>query len=81
MQQKKYLTDPEAHNAIRDRGVPIGKNALKDHRSRGTGPKYAIINGRALYTTEWIDAWIAEQAARPLRRHRKKIDQNTASAS
>lgn len=58
-----YLDRDAARDHIRSRGVPIGENALKDHASRGTGPKYAIINKRAVYTREWLDEWIDGQAA------------------
>lgn len=68
MTETSYLVGDLARDYVRDRGVPIGNNALKDHRSRGTGPRFAIINGRCLYTREWLDLWIEEEAARPVQR-------------
>jgi hypothetical protein len=80
MSQTTYLIDTEARDHIRSRGVRIGNNALKDHRSRGTGPKWVLINGRALYTREWCDEWIDAQAARPPSpRQRKDLEQADAS--
>jgi hypothetical protein len=76
---QKYLVEIEARDYIRDeRGVPMGDNAMKDHRAKGTGPKYTIINGRCLYTREWCDAWIEEQASRPLPKRRRHDEQSAA---
>jgi hypothetical protein len=72
-----YLDSVAARDYIRKRGVKIGDNSLKDHRSRGTGPQYVFINGRVAYTAEWCDRWIAEQAARPIVR-RGRSDRTAA---
>lgn len=62
----KYRERTGATQRIREHhGVPIGDGGLKDLANRGRGPKYSIINGRALYTDDDIDAWVAEQSARP----------------
>lgn len=71
---QSYLDAAGARDYIRARSVPIGDNALKDHRSRGTGPRYTIINGRCLYTREWCDEWIEAQASRPVRRGRRSAE-------
>lgn len=62
MNNKRYLTRRQAHEYIRNAGVPITGNSLKDHAHRGTGPKYSFINGRCLYPPEELDAWIAGAA-------------------
>lgn len=56
-----------------DKGIKTTEQGLADKASRGQGPKYVIVNGRALYTEADLDAWVAEQAARPvvLRRRRR----------
>jgi hypothetical protein len=57
---------------LSSKGIPTTAQGLADKASRGLGPRYAIVNGRAVYTQEWLDAWVAEQAARPVvrRKHR-----------
>lgn len=53
------------------RGVTIGDSTLEYLAARGRGPRYVIVNGRALYTANDLDAWIAEQAAQPPKRKRR----------
>jgi len=62
---QKYLDRDGARDFLRERGIPIGENSLKDHAARGTGPHYVHINGRALYTEADLLAWIEGQASRP----------------
>jgi hypothetical protein len=58
-----YMTREKATEFIRtDCGIPIGDSRLGDLVHRGGGPRYSIINGRALYTAKDLLAWIAEQA-------------------
>jgi hypothetical protein len=59
-----YRDRDGARDFLRQQGVPIGENALKDLASRGTGPAYTIINGRALYRDPDLLEWIADQAQR-----------------
>ena len=60
-------------------GVKLGKTGLENMASDGTGPKYALIAGRACYTREWLDAWVAAEAARPVtRRRHRQSDQSAA---
>lgn len=66
-----YLSRAAARTYLREGiGVPIGDTALENMASDGNGPKYVVIAGRALYTREWLDAWVAEQAAKPVVRRR-----------
>lgn len=75
-----YLLGDAARDYIRSRGVALGNNALKDHRSRGTGPRYVVINGRCCYTKEWCDEWIEAQASRPVvRRGRAALRDQSAA--
>lgn len=60
------------------RGIVKG-DGLKDHASRGTGPKYSIVNGRACYRREDLDAWIEQQAARPVIRRRRAAAEQGAT--
>lgn len=77
-----YLDSAGARDYARSRGVPIGDNALKDHRRRGTGPRFVMINGRVLYTRESVDAWIAAEAARPpTRRQRRRVVEQVAESA
>lgn len=73
-----FLTETDARDHIRAQGIPIGEQSLKDHRHRGTGPKYTIINKRVVYTREWIQEWIdgfvARATVRPAGRRRKQSE-------
>jgi len=53
-------------------GHEVTAQSLADRAHDGTGPAYAIINGRALYKVEDLDAWVAEQAARPVLRRTRR---------
>ena len=56
---------------IRELGVLIGDTALANLASDGKGPRYSIINGRALYRREDLLDWINREAsAEPRRRSR-----------
>jgi hypothetical protein len=71
----RYLTREKAAEYLNCAGVPVRGAGLKDHANRGTGPEYALINGRALYTQESLDRWVADQAARPVLRRRAHAEQ------
>lgn len=74
-----YLTADLARDHIQRRGIPIGRNGLKDHHYRGTGPQSAIINGRRVYTTEWLDSWLEAQAACAPAKRRRASAQTAAA--
>jgi len=67
-----FLTRRLAAEHVTSQGVKTTEQGLADKASRGGGPKYSIINGRAVYTKTDLDAWIAEQAARPVVRRSKR---------
>lgn len=52
--------------------IRITEQALADKAHRGTGPKYTIVNGRALYTEGDLLTWVSDQAARPVIRRRER---------
>jgi hypothetical protein len=74
-----FLDRNSATKFVRDEGVPVGKTALANLATNGTGPKYSIINGRALYKREDLLKWIAEQASAPPRARRTGNSQTAAA--
>ena len=63
----------EATAFIRERGIPIGVNRLASLASEGRGPRYFIVNGRALYREADLTAWIDEQMRDARRRSRDDV--------
>lgn len=62
---KKFRNRDSAREYLAEtHGLEIGNTALANKASDGTGPKYTVINGRALYMDSDLDAWVAEQAKR-----------------
>jgi hypothetical protein len=62
--KRKYLTRRKATAYLNEvRGVPTGEHTLEMLAGKKLGPRYAMINGRALYTEENLDAWVDAQAA------------------
>ena len=74
----KYLLRRAAAEYLGERGIPTAAQALADLASRGTGPRYAIVRGRAVYTAEDLDSWLAEQIARPVIRRSQQRPQEAA---
>ena len=74
-----FLTRPRAAEYLTAAGVYTTAQGLADRATDGTGPAYSIVSGRAVYTAEALDAWLAEQAARPVpRRGRRRSEQAAA---
>ena len=67
-----FKSRPTATKFLRDCGVPLGSNALADMAYDGNGPKYTVINGRALYRESDLLKWLENQAAKAAPRHRAK---------
>jgi hypothetical protein len=65
----------------RDRGLRLTANTLKDRAHRGTGPRFRIINGRALYLHADLDAWVDEQMASGEPRRRVNLDRAATQAA
>ena len=70
--QRAYLA--ETH------GVLLGKTALENKASNDEGPKYVLINGKALSTREWLDEWVKEQASQPVTRRRRAAQREQSAA-
>ncbi len=51
---------------LRQRGAPISVATLRDLASKGKGPKYSIVNGRAVYSDEDLLAWLQSELSKPL---------------
>jgi hypothetical protein len=77
-----YLTRAAARTYLEEtHGIPLGATALDNMASDGTGPTYARIAGRALYTREWLDSWVTAQASRPVARRNSEANSATAAQS
>lgn len=44
-------------------GVAFKVETLAAMATKGTGPAYSIVNGKAVYETEALDEWLAPQLA------------------
>jgi hypothetical protein len=66
-----FLDRNRATSFVRETGVPVGNTALANLASDGKGPRYSIINGRALYRPDDLLAWVNEQASAAPRRKRQ----------
>lgn len=53
----RYLRTPEAA-----RFVGLSIRTLEKHRIYGTGPRYAKLGGRVVYSLEELHAWVARGA-------------------
>jgi hypothetical protein len=74
-----YLPRNGSTGFIREQGIPLGDTALANLASDGKGPKYSIINGRALYKREDLLDWIDREASAEPRR-RSRVTAETAKA-
>jgi hypothetical protein len=66
-----------ATDYIRSCGIKIGNTGLETLATEDRGPKYVIINGRALYLEEDLLAWIrsvAERSPQACKRGRRRVD-------
>ena len=71
----RFMGRDDAAKRICAEGVPITAQTLADQACDGRGPKFAIINGRALYTEADLLKWIAREASKtpaPRRRTRQQ---------
>jgi hypothetical protein len=73
MDKPEFLPRAAAAKHLTKKGVPTTASALANQASDGIGPRYAIINGRAIYREADLDAWLTEQFATPVvRRSRRR---------
>lgn len=64
----EFLTRPLAAKYVSQKtSIPTSPQALADLHRRGRGPAFSILRGRALYTQENLDSWIASELARTAR--------------
>jgi len=75
-----YLTRQAAAELLTVRGLPTTPQALADAASDGTGPRYGLVRGRALYTAADLDSWLATQLARPIIRRRQQTAPSAAAS-
>jgi hypothetical protein len=71
----KYMSRTAAAEYISAQGIQVSERTLTDLAYRGRGPKFAHVRGRAVYTVEWLMAWIETEMARPVRRRRSSRPQ------
>jgi hypothetical protein len=57
-----WKTRKDATAFLNELGVPTGDKLLDNLATKGDGPVYSIINGRALYQEADLLAWIEAQA-------------------
>lgn len=76
----QFRIRPDATQYVREKGVPMGDGGLKDLANRGRGPRYSIINGRAVYTDADLDAWIEQQCALPVPKRGRRKPETIAAA-
>jgi hypothetical protein len=76
-----YMDRQRAAEYLQSLGIQTTASGLENRAWRGGGPRYSIVNGRALYTKADLDAWVAEQVARPVavRRSRTAPIQETVA--
>ena len=56
-----FLTRKDAAELLRNTGLQISESTLERLASNDDGPKFRKINGRALYTREWLEEWLQKQ--------------------
>jgi hypothetical protein len=57
-----FLTRDAATKVLVDAGIPLSASSLDHMANRGTGPRFQIRNGRAIYARADLEAWIAANA-------------------
>ncbi|MEX1994901.1 MAG: hypothetical protein WD929_09570 [Steroidobacteraceae bacterium] len=58
LQHNTFLTRTAATAALIDAGVPLSPKSLEYMATKGTGPKFRIVNGRAVYRRGDLQAWM-----------------------
>jgi len=65
-----FFTRERATEFLREQGIPVSDRTLGELAHRRTGPKYALIAGRALYRPDDIKAWLDKAASQEPNRRR-----------
>lgn len=76
----KYLSREAAAAYITAQGIQVSERTLSDLAYRSRGPRFAHVRGRAVYTVEWLMAWIETEMARPVQRRRSAARQQQPAA-
>ena len=63
-----YKTRERATQFLAEKGLPVSAKTLGHWASRGDGPPYALINGRAVYKVAELERWVNEAVDRSTRR-------------
>lgn len=72
MPTPKYLDREAAAAFVTAQGVKTTAQALADLKYRGKGPKCGRVNGKIVYTAEWLLTWIEEEIARSIPQRRRR---------
>lgn len=72
MEKPEFLLRDLAAKHLTKKGVPTTSVALANLASKDEGPPYALISGRAVYREADLDAWLADQFAKPVVRRRSR---------
>jgi hypothetical protein len=62
IEKGSWLKRKAATRVLQEAGVPLTKSTLETIACKGTGPRYQIINGQALYRREWLDEWLLQKS-------------------
>ena len=54
---------PAAEYLTERSGVPFKSEGLATRATKGSGPSFSLLNGRAVYSTEALDDWLATRLA------------------
>ncbi|HBO14279.1 MAG TPA: DNA-binding protein [Halieaceae bacterium] len=65
MDNRKYLTRPQAADFLAERGYPCTKGTLQKIASTGGGPRYRLFGNRALYTPDDLLEWAEDRCSEP----------------
>ena len=57
----KLYSRSDAAKYLEEIGISSSKVTLARYAMVGSGPKYALINGRAYYEEAWLDEWVNQQ--------------------
>jgi hypothetical protein len=67
-----FLNREDAAAWLRADGLRCTPQGLADAATKGIGPRYSVIHGRAVYRVTDLRAWVEQEAARPPRARRQR---------
>jgi hypothetical protein len=76
----KYLDREAAAAFITAQGIKTTPQGLADLKYRGKGPKCGRVNGKVVYTPDWLLVWIEEEIARSMQRGPRSARQEQSAA-